>query len=116
MAIHCSATGLHGLGVLIFAVGVLVSYSAPPKAFAGLLIVLYAAWVGQVVGNHLFGGYVSALVGALVMTPVAALVARMPSAMPAYASFLPGFWLLVPGAMSLIGLTQAGGKRRRGRE
>jgi uncharacterized membrane protein YjjP (DUF1212 family) len=97
------------LGVLIFAIGVLVSYSAPAKAFAGLLIVLYAAWIGQVVGNHLFGGYVSALVGALVMTPVAALVARIPSAMPAYASFLPGFWLLVPGAMSLIGLTRLAG-------
>jgi uncharacterized membrane protein YjjP (DUF1212 family) len=97
------------LGVLVFAAGVFVAHSAPARAFAGLLIVLYSAWIGQVLGNHLFGGYVSALVGALVMTPVAALVARMPSAMPAYASFLPGFWLLVPGAMSLIGLTRFAG-------
>jgi len=97
------------LGVLVFAVGVLVAHSAPPKAITGLLIVLYAAWIGQVIGNHLFGGYVSGLIGALVMTPVAAVVARMPSAMPAYASFLPGFWLLVPGAMSLIGLTELAG-------
>jgi uncharacterized membrane protein YjjB (DUF3815 family) len=97
------------LGVLVFAAGVLVSHSAPPRAFLGLTIVLYAAWTGQVVGNHLLGGYVSGLVGAFVMTPVAVLVARMPSAMPAYASFLPGFWLLVPGAMSLIGLTQLAG-------
>lgn len=29
----------------------------------------------------------------------------MLSAMPAHASFLPGFWLLVPGALGLIGLT-----------
>ena len=94
------------LGVLVFAAGVLVAHSAPPRSFLGLLIVLYAAWVGQVVGNELFGGYVSGLVGALVMTPVATLVARFPSAMPAYASFLPGFWLLVPGAISLIGLTE----------
>jgi uncharacterized membrane protein YjjB (DUF3815 family) len=97
------------LGVLVFAIGLRVAYSAPPRAFTGLLIVLYAAWTGQVIGNHLFGGYVSGLIGALVMTPTAAIVARMPSATPAYASFLPGFWVLVPGAMSLIGLTELAG-------
>jgi uncharacterized membrane protein YjjB (DUF3815 family) len=26
--------------------------------------------------------------------------------MPEYASFLPGFWLLVPGALGLIGVTE----------
>ena len=56
------------------------------------------------------GGYVSAFVGAAVMTPVAYLVARSPSAMPARASFLPGFWLLVPGALGLIGITQYAGE------
>jgi uncharacterized membrane protein YjjP (DUF1212 family) len=103
------------LGVFVFAIGVLVAHSAPPRAAWALLIVLYAAWIGQDVGNHLFGGYVSGLVGALVMTPVAAFVARFPSAMPVYASFLPGFWLLVPGAMSLIGLASlAGGAKAAG--
>jgi uncharacterized membrane protein YjjP (DUF1212 family) len=97
------------LGVLVFAIGVVVAYSAPPKAFGPLLIVLYAAWAGQVVGNHLFGGYVSGLVGALVMTPVAAVVAHFSSALPVYALFLPGFWLLVPGALSLIGLARLAG-------
>jgi uncharacterized membrane protein YjjP (DUF1212 family) len=97
------------LGVLVFAAGVIVANSVPPKAFGPLLVVLYAAWTGQVIGNHLFGGYISGLVGALVMTPVAAIVARLPSAMPVYATFLPGFWLLVPGALSLIGLTRLAG-------
>jgi uncharacterized membrane protein YjjP (DUF1212 family) len=97
------------VGVLVFAAGVFVSNSAPPRSLGPLLIVLYAAWIGQFVGNEVFGGYVSALVGALVMTLVATLVARLPGAMPAYASFLPGFWLLVPGAMSLIGLTELAG-------
>jgi len=97
------------LGVLVFAAGVMVANSAPPRSFAGLLIVLYAAWAGQVLGNAIFGGYVSAFVGALVMTPVAAWVSRLRSAMPAHASFLPGFWLLVPGALGLIGLAQVAG-------
>jgi len=97
------------LGVLVFAVGVIIANSAPARSFAGLLIVLYAAWIGQVLGNAVFGGYVSAFTGALVMTPVAWWVSRLPSAMPPHASFLPGFWLLVPGALGLIGLAQLAG-------
>ena len=72
-------------------------------------MVLYAAWIGQVAGNLVFGVYVSAFVGALVMTPVATWVSRLPDAMPPRASFLPGFWLLVPGALGLIGLTRLAG-------
>ena len=45
------------------------------------------------------------MIGALVMTPAAYLLARTRIGMPAFAMFLPGFWLLVPGALSLIGVT-----------
>jgi len=95
------------LGVLVFAVGVTVAHSAPAGAFPSLLVVLYSAWVGQVVGNELFGAYASGFAGALVMTLAAYLLARRPSTMPVYAVFLPGFWLLVPGSLGLIGLTTA---------
>ena len=100
------------VGVLVFAVGVTVANSAPAKSLGGMLIVLYAAWGGQVLGNALLGGYVSAFIGAIVMTIVAVLVSRLPSAMPAHALFIPGFWLLVPGALGLIGLTQLAGDVR----
>ena len=68
----------------------------PARGFPSLLVVLYAAWTGQVVGNELFGAYASGFTGALVMTLAAYLLARLPSTMPVYAMFLPGFWLLVP--------------------
>jgi uncharacterized membrane protein YjjB (DUF3815 family) len=100
------------LGVLVFAAGVTVAYCAPLRALPALLVVLLAAWVAQVVSNAVFGVFVSAFVGALVMTPVAQWVARMPSAMPPYASFLHGFLLLVPGALGLIGLTEFAGDAR----
>src|ERR671913_1309906 len=93
------------VGVLLFAVGVAITHSAPPKSFLALLIVLYTAWVGQFLGGLIFGGLVSGMVGALVMTPAAYLLARTRIGMPAFAMFLPGFWLLVPGALSLIGVT-----------
>jgi uncharacterized membrane protein YjjP (DUF1212 family) len=97
------------LGVLLFAIGVTFANSAPSGAFPGLLAVLGLAWCGQVVGNALLGGYGSAVVGASVMTVAAFAISRLPSAMPPHASFLPGFWLLVPGALGLIGLTRAAG-------
>jgi uncharacterized membrane protein YjjP (DUF1212 family) len=98
------------LGVLVFAAGVTLTNSTPRRAFLPLLVVMYTAWAAQVLGDVALGGYVSAFVGAAVMTPVAYLVARHPSAMPARASFLPGFWLLVPGALGLIGITQYAGE------
>jgi uncharacterized membrane protein YjjP (DUF1212 family) len=98
------------LGVLVFAAGVTLTHSTPRRAFLPLLVVMYTAWAAQVLGNVVLGGYVSAFVGAAVMTPVAYLVARHPVAMPARASFLPGFWLLVPGALGLIGITQYAGE------
>jgi uncharacterized membrane protein YjjP (DUF1212 family) len=97
------------IGVLAFAVGVIVADSAPRRSFPSLLVVLYAAWGGQVVANAVLGGYVAALIGATVMTLMAYVVERLPSAMPAHASFLPGFWLLVPGSLGLIGLTRLAG-------
>jgi uncharacterized membrane protein YjjP (DUF1212 family) len=98
------------LGVLVFAAGVIVAHSAPPRSLSALLVVLYAAWASLFLTNGLFGGYVSASIGATVMTVVSVLVSRLlPAAMPAHASFLPGFWLLVPGALGLIGLTELAG-------
>ena len=97
------------VGVLVFAIGVVVADSAPPRSFPSLLVVLYAAWTSQVVANAVLGGYIAALIGATVMTLMAFVVERLPSAMPAHASFLPGFWLLVPGSLGLIGLTRLAG-------
>ena len=97
------------LGVFVFAIGVATAHSAPRGAIPMLLVVLYSAWIGQLVGSVVLGVYVSAFVGAVVMTPVAYLVGRRPPAMPARASFLPGFWLLVPGALGLIGFTELAG-------
>ncbi|HVW48247.1 MAG TPA: threonine/serine exporter family protein [Solirubrobacterales bacterium] len=92
------------LGVFVFGVGVWIYFSGPSLFW--LCVVLYAAWVGQVIGDQLFGAYVSAFCGALVMTPVAYLVERQASGPPALVTFLPAFWLLVPGALGLVGVTE----------
>ena len=94
------------VGVAVIGVGTYLYYSPPRGAFRWLLVVLYAAWIGQFLGSEAFGGYVGGFIGALVMTPVAYTVERLPSGPPALVSFLPAFWLLVPGALGLIGVTE----------
>ncbi len=94
------------IGVLVFAVGTAVQHSAPRRSLPWLLLVLYAAWGGQLLGQALFGAGLSGFVGGLVVAPLAMLIERFPSAPPALVSFLPAFWLLVPGALGLIGFTQ----------
>lgn len=94
------------LGVAIFGVGVFVHYSGPKRALPWLLVVLFSAWIGQLVGKQVIDATLSGFVGGAVMVPVAHAVARMPSAPPAHVMFLPAFWLLVPGTIGLIGVTE----------
>jgi uncharacterized membrane protein YjjP (DUF1212 family) len=94
------------VGVLLVGIGNYLYFSAPGGSLGWLLLVLYAAWIGQYLGDQALGGYLSGFVGAIVMTPVAYIVERRPSGPPALVSFLPAFWLLVPGALGLIGVAE----------
>lgn len=93
-------------GVLIFGVAIAIHNSAPPGALPGLMVVLVAAWGGQLVGGEIVDTTLSGFVGAAVMVPVAHAVGRLPRAAPAHVMFLPAFWLLVPGTIGLIGITE----------
>jgi uncharacterized membrane protein YjjP (DUF1212 family) len=97
------------LGVIVFGLAASVHFSAPRGALPGLMLVLLSAWVGQLLGSQLVSGDVSGFFGALVMTPIALAVARLPGGPPSQVTFLPAFWLLVPGALGLIGVAEVVG-------
>ena len=92
------------VAVALFGLGISVYQCARPESIGWILVVLYVAYGAQVIGDVFFDGVLSALVGAAAMTPVAVVVARQRSGPPALVSFLPAFWLLVPGALGLIGV------------
>lgn len=96
-------------GVLIYGTGLVFYKAARPGARRWILLVLVVAYAGQVVGGLLFGSAVSAMVGAFFMTPAAMIVSTRPTGPPPLVSFLPAFWLLVPGALGLVGVTTAVG-------
>ena len=94
------------LGAIVFGIGCYVHFSGPAGSLGWLLLVLLTAWVGEQLGAMLPPGELGPFVGALVMTPVAAWVEGRPSGPPALATLMPAFWLLVPGAVGLIGVAQ----------
>jgi uncharacterized membrane protein YjjB (DUF3815 family) len=82
------------VGVLLVGIGNYLYFSAPGGSLGWLLLVLYAAWIGQYLGDQALGGYLSGFVRAIVMIPVAYFVERRPSGPPALVSFLTasGCW------------------------
>ena len=94
------------LGVLIYGIGNYYHHTAPRRSLPWLLLVSYVAFAGQQIGGLTLGGYMSGFIGAVAMTPVAYWIQRRPGAPPALVTFLPGFWILVPGSLGLIGLSQ----------
>jgi uncharacterized membrane protein YjjP (DUF1212 family)/uncharacterized membrane protein YjjB (DUF3815 family) len=93
------------VGVAVFGVGAVLANSARRASLPWIVLIAFVAYAGQVMGGLLLGAELSAFVGAAVMTPVAMVAASRPSGPPTLVTFLPAFWLLVPGATSLAGVT-----------
>ncbi|MGX1584135.1 threonine/serine ThrE exporter family protein [Microbacterium sp. NPDC055502] len=95
------------LGILVFALGNYLHFSAPPSTFGWVLLALVVAYVGQWAGTEFIDPAVGGFVGALAVTPVVFWIAGLRHGAPSQLTFLPAFWLLVPGAAGLVGLTEA---------
>jgi len=94
------------IGVLLVAGGDYLHFSAPTRSLWWITLVLLVAYGGQALGAALFGGELSGFFGALAMTPLVLWVDDRPYGTPSLVTFLPAFWLLVPGAIGLIGVTE----------
>lgn len=101
------------LGVGLLALGYYLHYSAPSRALPYLAGVLLVAHLGQVVGAAVFDSQLSGFFGALALTPVVLWLDATNHGPPSLVTFLPGFWLLVPGAGGVVGLTELVGSHQR---
>jgi uncharacterized membrane protein YjjP (DUF1212 family) len=97
------------LGVLVFALGIHLHFCTPTASMPWVVLVLFAAFAGQELGAAWFGGELSGFFGALAMTPLVLWLDHRPDRPPKLVTFLPAFWLLVPGATGLIGITEVVG-------
>jgi uncharacterized membrane protein YjjP (DUF1212 family) len=94
------------VGVMLIAAGDFLHYAAPLRAVPWILLVLAVAYGGQTLGGAVFSAELSGFFGGLAMTPVVLWIDRRPYGTPSMVTFLPAFWLLVPGALGLIGITE----------
>jgi uncharacterized membrane protein YjjP (DUF1212 family) len=88
--------------VFVFAIGVYFTFSAPRNSFWWMLLVLLLAFAAQQLAAGYFGKEISGFFGTLVATPVGYLIQNRFKGPPSMVTFLPSFWLLVPGAMGLL--------------
>lgn len=94
------------LGVLVFGVGVCLHDSAPKNALPWVLLSLIVTFETQRLAAGEFGPLVSGFFGMLVATPLGYLIQLRFKGPPSMVTFLPCFWLLVPGSVSLLSVTR----------
>ncbi|HET7801487.1 MAG TPA: threonine/serine exporter family protein [Humibacillus xanthopallidus] len=94
------------LGVLVFGLGQFFSSSAPRRTLGWLLVVLYVAYGVQVLSGRVLGTLGASFLAAAVVLPVCYGIQSRRSGPPVPVTFLPTFWLLVPGALGLQGVAQ----------
>jgi uncharacterized membrane protein YjjP (DUF1212 family) len=94
------------LGVALFGLGSALFFSARAQAYPALLAVLYVAFSVQFLTKSPLGGYLSAFLGASAAVLVASYIYRHLNGPPFLVTFLPAFWLLVPGVLSLISVAR----------
>jgi uncharacterized membrane protein YjjP (DUF1212 family) len=98
------AAALAGLALL--GTAVCLRESAPirvlPWVIGVLLIAAGAQWLGQAASGPALGGFLSATAASV----AAALCEVLPARVPRLVTFLPALWLLVPGTLGLLSVTQ----------
>ncbi|WP_161794825.1 threonine/serine ThrE exporter family protein [Desulfonatronum thioautotrophicum] len=104
------------VGVLVFGLGVYLHFSAPRYSLLWILIVLLIVMLVQRLTGQFLGYEISGFFGTLVATPLSYLIQLRFRGPPATVTFLPAFWLLVPGALGLLSVTRMMSDRAAGIE
>jgi uncharacterized membrane protein YjjB (DUF3815 family) len=97
------------LGVAVYAVGI-VLYFGPPRRFGRwLVLVLFATYGSQLATAAVFGGYISGFGGGLALMLLALVLSGRRDTPSTQVLLAPGFWLMVPSSVGLIGVTELTG-------
>lgn len=94
------------IGVLVYALGIWLNFAPPTKFLPWMVLMLYIAYGGQWIGNAALGSYASGFGGGLTLILFALAISHRPNTPPTMSLVVPGFWLLVPGSLGFMGVTQ----------
>ena len=96
------------VGVAVYAIGQVLAFNVPHGAVRYVIVLLLVAFSVQQVVTWQLDGVLAAGVAACVSLFLALVIQdRIASGPPAFVIFTPVFWLLVPGSLGLVGLTEA---------
>lgn len=94
------------LGLLVISYGIALMESVPMAMTPWVLLVLLSAGAAQSLGHMWGSAALGGFLGAVAATMGATLVELLRPQLARLVLFLPAFWLLVPGSLGLIGVTQ----------
>ncbi|MDZ8276615.1 threonine/serine exporter family protein [Microbacterium aquimaris] len=94
-------------GIALVSLGYYLYSSAPRGSLLWILYALVIAYSAQLLGNLLLGAQLSGLVGAVIAVPMIYLAGRLRGAPSTAIMLTCSYWLLVPGAMGFIGVSEA---------
>lgn len=96
------------IGAAIYAAGQVLAFNEPRGSVTPVIVLLLIAFSVQQLVSWLLDAVVAAGVAAMVGLLVAILIQdRSKRGTPAFVLFTPVFWLLVPGSLGLVALTEA---------
>ena len=94
------------VAVVVFGIGVYIHFSAPQRSIVWLLVVLVLTFGAQRFAASIFNTEMSGFFGMLVATPLGYLIQHRFKGPPAIVTYLPSFWLVVPGSLGLHSVTR----------
>jgi uncharacterized membrane protein YjjP (DUF1212 family) len=94
------------LGVAVYGLGIML-YQGPPRRFLPwLLVILYVSYAAQFATAQLFGAYTSGFGGGLALMLCTLALGELRTTPSARVLLAPGFWLMVPSSVGLVGITE----------
>jgi len=96
------------VGAMVYAIGQALAFNEPKGAIVPVVLLLLLAFSVQQVISWLLDSVLAAGIAAAVALFIAIIIQdRGRRQMPAFVLFSPVFWLLVPGSLGLVAITEA---------
>ncbi|MFT4165357.1 MAG: threonine/serine exporter family protein [Microlunatus sp.] len=94
------------VGLLLICAGLCLNEGIRLSFMPWVVLVLAAAFGAQVLGQQLSGASLGGFLGGLAASFAASAVALLGPQLPRLVLFLPAFWMLVPGSLGLLSVTE----------
>ncbi len=94
------------LGLLLISVGLCLMESVRLALMPWVGFVLVVAFGAQALGQQLYGAPLGGFLGAVAASLGASIVELVRPQLPRLVVFLPAFWMLVPGSLGLLSVTE----------